>query len=303
MKNILFGCCVLLAMASGIRCNSKALSLKQQIEQLNAKRAAALAGKDLPLLMSLYNKEAVCMPEYHATLFDRSAIEQYFKQWMSSVKSSAFRSQTAELLEQGSDLLETGTFTDTLIRTINDTLIYAGKYFRHWKLNSGKEPEIYAEIWGGRFWFDRAKFPFAGNGDPVSIKPYNTGSDEEKQVISRNQLLGNLVRQRKGGEHAALFANDAVYMPYYTPALKGMDDIREYFIDHEKPGDVTIDSISLVTGRVTVINDLIMEHGFYGVKWTTPDRSSGVVTGKSLNLWKKMPDGKLMMYRQMVNHN
>jgi ketosteroid isomerase-like protein len=295
--------CLLPAFAAGLHCATKTLSPSEQIAELNARREAAFASKNVKELVSMYSKDAVYMPEYHPTLFDRSSIETYFTKWMTAIRSSTYRSVTSELLEQGNDLFETGTFTDTTIRTINDTVISRGKYFRHWKLDPANVPTIYAEIWGGRFWYDRSKSPFAGNGDPVSIKPYATGSEEEKQVISRNELLGQLVKERKGLEHADLFTDDAVYMPYYESAIKGINKIREYFYGHEKPGEVTVDSISLVTGRVTAINDLVMEHGFYGVKWTARDGTSGVVTGKSLNLWKRKSDGTLMMYRQMVNHN
>ncbi|MCG2617506.1 hypothetical protein LZZ85_24620 [Terrimonas sp. NA20] len=295
--------CLLPALAAGLHCTTKTLSPREQIDELNARREAAFATKNVKELVSMYSKEAVCMPEYHPTLFDRSSIETYFTKWMASVKSSSYRSETTELLDLGNDLFETGTFTDTTSRTSNDTVIQTGKYFRHWKLDPANVPTIYAEIWGGRFWYGRNKLPFAGNGDPVSIRPYSTGSEEEKQVISRNQLLGQLVKERKGLEHAALFTDDAVYMPYYESAIKGINDIQKYFYGHERPGEVTVDSLSLITGRVTVINDLIMEHGFYGVKWTARDSTSGVVTGKSLNLWKRKADGTLMMYRQMVNHN
>lgn len=303
MKIPLFVFCLLSVLTSGVYCTTKPKSPREQVDELNAQRAAAFRSKNVQQLVSMYAKDAVCMPEYHTTLFDRASIGIYFTQWMAAVKSSSYKSQTSELQEQGNDLLETGTFTDTIIRTINDTVLYLGKYFRHWKLDSAKRPQIYAEIWGGSQWLDRTRFPFTGASDPVSIQPYNTGSTEEKLVIERNQLLGQLVKERKGAEHADLFTDDAVYMPYYTPPLKGIKDIRGYFIEHEKPGDVIIDSLSLITGRVTVINDLIMEHGFYGVKWIANDSTSGVVTGKSLNLWKRKPDGTLMMYRQMVNHN
>lgn len=296
---------LLIVLIAGCNCNNseEQASAKQQIEALNAQREKAFAQKDIDLLLKAYANDAVCMPEYHPPLFNRSAVRHYYLNWFQGMNASSYHTTTTELIELDTNFIESGSFVDTIINSRNDTLYYTGKYIRHWRITEGGKPLIIAEIWGGTQYFDREKFPYAGSGEPLSITPYNAKRPEEQLVVERNKLLGRLVKERKGGEHAELFTEDAVYMPYYMPPLKGMNDIRAYFVEHEKPGDVTIDSLNLVTGRVLTIGDLIMEHGFYGVRWVADAQTSGIVTGKSLNLWKRLPDGRLQMYRQMVNHN
>lgn len=293
---------VLLFLIPGLYVPAQESNFRQQLESINAELATAFRNKDAKTVMKYYDDQSVCMPEYHITLFNTTDIKRYFQQWLSVVKSSTYQRTIHEVLSFPGYLIETGTFTDTVIKTSNDTFTYAGKYMRHWKIQDNKKLVIYSDIWGGSSFTERSKFPLTGSEEPVKISPYNTGTNIEKEVKQRNRLIAELVTQRKGGEHAMLFTNDAIYMTYYTPMLIGMENIRAYFVDHEKPGDVTIDSIRINTGRTTGMGDFVLEHGYYGVRWSAGG-NTGVVTGKSLNLWKRNEKGVLMMYRQMVNHN
>jgi ketosteroid isomerase-like protein len=297
MKNKLLPFCLLLVVSAN------AWSRHEQLDALNQKRSAAIRQKDHRVLISFYDPEAVCMPEFHPALTGSSSISQYFRQWIDGYKSSSYQSHTQDIIERNGFIIEAGIFTDTIINIKDDTLIYEGKYLRQWKRSGNNEWRILSEIWGAANYPDRSRFPYTGDGQPVNAALSLTGSTVENEVIQRNRLIAKLVAERKGTEHAKLFTDDAIYMPYYLPMQKGMNNILAYFAEHEKPDGLIIDSISIKTGKVIVMEDLVMEHGYYGVVWVAPDKSSGIVTGKSLNIWKRNEKGVLLLYRQMVNHN
>ena len=142
------------------------------------------------------------------------------------------------------------------------------------------------------------------DGAPATERVFRNDARVAEEIRGRNAIIGKLVTERKGGEHADLFLPDAIYMTYYTPMLVGIDNIRRYFIEHERPGEVAIDSLALSTGNIYPMDggDLQLEQGFYVVDWRAGG-DSGTVRGKSLNLWKRNQDGTLMLYRQAVNHD
>jgi hypothetical protein len=124
-----------------------------------------------------------------------------------------------------------------------------------------------------------------------------------REIGGRNAPIGRLVSERKGDGHANLFLPDAIYMTYYTPMLAGIGNIRPYFVEHEQPGGVTIQSLELNAANIYPMADgkMLLEQGFYKVAWRAGG-DGGTVTGKSLNLWKRDTAGTPMLYREAVNH-
>jgi ketosteroid isomerase-like protein len=180
---------------------------------------------------------------------------------------------------------------------------YSGKYMVLWA-TGGDKPRIVSELWGANAPFDDAALPAVEDGASATDRTFRNDAKIAEEIRGRNAIIGKLVSERKGNEHADLFLPDAIYMTYYTPMLVGIDDIRRYFIEHERPGEVAIDSLSLITGNIYPIDggNLQLEQGFYVVDWRAGN-DSGTVRGKSLNLWKRNQDGTLMLYRQAVNHD
>jgi hypothetical protein len=84
----------------------------------------------------------------------------------------------------------------------------------------------------------------------------------------------------------------------------GLEAIRGYFVEHERPGPVSIEALDLRSGRIHPLDGgrLQLEEGFYRKAWRAGG-DSGTVAGKSLNLWKRGGDGNWMLYRQAVNHD
>lgn len=278
-------------------------ALWKAISEKNDKQAKAFVAGNTVVMKELYWDWAVMMPEHSVTRYYPEAISDYYNQWFSLAKMNSCSKTILEVIDYDGYALETGTFTQNYILKGGKRYTYTGKYMVLWRISSKlfDSPWIAAEIWGANAPFDDAILPQIKDTD-LTIQRRLTGTEIEKEVKSRNNIIAKLVKERKGAEHAALFLPDAVYMTYYTPVLNGSDKIKAYFTEHEKPGDVTINTLLLDALLVMETKDGAIEFGVYSVGFTSGSYT-GMVNGKSINVWKRDKDGVLMLYRQMVNHD
>lgn len=279
-------------------------NFKDKIKSINSRITKAYMDKNVETIISYYNIGATCMPEYHKTLYNKSDISKYFQQWFSATKSNIY-SRTIYDVENIKDyLIEVGTFQNDFVKADNDSFVYKGKYIRFWKIEKNKTLTILSDIWGAVDYLDRSKFPSIENAETDIMPNYSVSQKVEKEVEKRNQTITELVIKRQGEQHSTFFSQDAIYMPYYKPMLIGIDSVKSYFVEHEKVGDVNIDSLQIKASKIIDLGNVVFEQGYYGVKWRTMDsKNEGVVTGKSINIWKRNEKGVLMLYRQMVNHD
>jgi len=278
-------------------------ALWKAIAEKNDKQAKAFVAGNTVLMKELYWHWAVIMPEHSVTRYYPESIIDYYKQWFSLAKMNSCSKSILEVIDYDGYALETGTFTQNYTLKGGKPYSYTGKYMVLWRISSKlfDSPWIAAEIWGANAPFDETVLPKIKDTD-LTIQRMLTGTELEKELKGRNNIIAKLVKERKGVEHAALFLPDAVYMTYYTPLLTGSDKINAYFKEHEKPGDVTINTLLLDASLVIETKDGAIEFGFYSVGFTFGNYT-GMVNGKSINVWKRNKDGVLMLYRQMVNHD
>ena len=163
---------------------------------------------------------------------------------------------------------------------------------------------LVSEIWGADTAVDKSNFSFIEQ--QASIMPtVKISKDVSDEIRKRNELIAKLVKKREGEKHATeLFTKDAIYMTYDTPMLIGMENIKPYFTEHEKPNGVSIDFVQIKASTMINLVNFVVEYGYYyvDVSWDNK-KTKATVTGKSTNLWKKDEKGVWMLYRQMVNHD
>lgn len=298
---ILVACTSSLCLAQSL--TSKDL-LWKQIEAKNATISKAFCSGDVMGIIAEYMQDASIMPEHSTTRKGKNDIKQYYTDWLAGAKMLHYTKTILEIHDLDGWALEIGTFSQDFKIHNGKGFNYAGKYMVLWRVQQKLDtsPFIAAEIWGANDYIDDDHFPII-NDIPKPAKETITDKTLEKEIIGRNQVIAQLVTERKGAEHAKLFMPDAIYMTYYTPMLIGMDKIKAYFIEHEKPGTLKIDTLELTTDALyATAAGPIVEFGSYKVDWTDGD-AKGTVMGKSINVWKRDATGTLMLYRQMVNHD
>lgn len=285
--------------------NQNVKEWKDKLQSINNRIEDAFESKTINDIMKYYDdKEPTCMPEYYKTLYTKNGIAYYYQQWFDNVTIKNYKRDIYEVLVIKNYLIEIGHFTNNFITHDGILFDYEGKYMNVWRIEKNQDLTLISEIWGSDTPIDKSVFSFLKSqaSDPQPLRATKSLSEEVK---SRNDLIAKYVKKREGEKHATeMFTNDAIYMTYDTPMLIGMENIKPYFIEHEKPNEVSIDFLEIKTSTMIALGNFVIEYGYYhvDVSW---DKKKGqaYVTGKSTNLWKRDENGVLKLYRQMVNHD
>src|SRR5258708_6856824 len=161
-------------------------SFESQIEAINSQIAKAYFDKNFETIISYYNNDATCMPEYHKTLYNKSDISKYFQQWFLATKSNNYNRTIYDIENIKDYLIEIGTFKNDFIKADNDSFVYKGKYLRFWKIEKNKTLTIISDIWGANEDLDRSKFPSIENKESAIIPKYLLSTKVNKEVEKRN---------------------------------------------------------------------------------------------------------------------
>ncbi|MHC0445507.1 DUF4440 domain-containing protein [Flavobacterium sp. 3-218] len=283
--------------------NKTDLGIRKQIEEYNTSFATAFTQENKNALLKAYTEQSILMPEHSRQRTGKKEIEAFYEQWLSQAEIASYEKTILEVQDFGNYVLEIGNFTQNLIVKTLEPFSYSGKYAVLWKKSSKNKPlTIAAEIWGSTSYFDDKNIPEIDDAAISPTKEYISSDKLTLELKKRNNTIKKLVQNRQGAEHAKLFTPDAMYLTYYTPILSGQKEITAYFTEHEKPGTLRIEQISIQTSGIINANKAIIEFGFYSVDWRDGD-SHGNVKGKSINVWKRDKTGKLMLFRQIVNHD
>ncbi|SIO50907.1 YybH family protein [Chitinophaga niabensis] len=282
---------------------ARAADPRERIEALNQQFAKALEKGDVSAMMRYYAADAVSMPEHHPTLFNRAAITQYFQQWLKATSGNRYQRTIYSIKAADGYLLESGTYTHDFTQPGQQPFRYAGKYVHIWRIGKKQELTLVSEIWGAAAGFDHAALPLLSPPPtPLQITPIKPADSALARTINTNNAaIAQLVKDRNGAAFSEYYTDDAIYMPYYMPMVIGKDSIHQYYVIHEDP-NVGIDTVRINISRILPAGDYVLVNGYYCVNWRAGG-NSGLVTGKSINIWKKEPDGKLRLYWQMTNHD
>ena len=278
--------------------------ITKQIEEYNSSFANAFVKGSKDDLVKAYTDQSIFMPEHSRQRLGTKTILDFYKQWLTQAKITSYERKILEMQDFGNYLLEIGTFDENLTINEQNSFSYSGKYSVLWKKPSkrGQPLTIAAEIWGSSSYFDDKNIPDIDDSSVPQTEEYSVSDKLASEVRERNNTIKKLVQDRQGAEHAKMFMPDAMYLTYYTPILSGEKEITDYFTEHEKPGTLSIDKISILTSGIIYARTAIIEFGFYHVDWRD-GASNGNVRGKSINVWKKDNNGELLLFRQMVNHD
>lgn len=276
-------------------------AFRKQLETINRQMMLDLQHKNTTGLLRYYADSAVCMPEYHTTLYNKPAVESYYRTWLNNTSIQDYQRTIYEVHLISNYLIETGTFTSHFTNTGKASVAYDGKYIVLWKIGKNNTLTRLSEIWGSNQYIDRAQLDFSQKGNIIQTPNPRIKTVLSDELDKRNAIICQFVATRDGVKLASMYTSDAVYMPYYSPMLAGIDKIKAYYIEHENPG-VSIDSISINASKIITADSLLLVNAYYIVKWRAGN-DQGTVTGKSVNVWKRTSSGELMLYRQMTNHD
>lgn len=274
-----------------------------QVITVNKQFADALAVANLEKIAGFYAPDAVAMPEYHSRISGDN-IKVYFRQWLAATTGNQLIKQPYRVITAADYVLETGYFTHSFNRKANTPFSYKGKYIQVWRRDLSGKLKLVSQIWGATNWFDKKELPSIQDikeDSGIREKVTRTDPDMHRYFQEENRKIAGFVKQRAGHLFAAHYTQDAIYMPYYSPMIMGRDSINSYYIKHEDPA-VGIDTVSICIARLIPADGFYILDGIYSVNWRSGN-NSGLVHGKSINIWRKEPDGQILLHWQMTNHD
>lgn len=270
---------------------------------INSQLISTAERQDLQSLISLYANDAVLFPEFHPPVYGITAIEEYYRNRFAHARISQYSRTIRDSKQYGEHVVETGTLAYQF--TVNDKspVKYDGSYLIVWKTDRHEQPRILFEIWGSDKGIDRAATELPLEKRVRRKQEPKTSADPsvEQAIVSRTQEIEAAVKKRDGLTLAQLYTKDAIYIPYYSPMMDGIDMIRDYYVKHEDP-NVAIDSVHIRLTGFLLVENIVITTGEYGVRWRAGEHT-GKVTGKNLNIWRREKDGKYYLFRQMANHD
>ena len=133
-------------------------------------------------------------------------------------------------------------------------------------------------------------------------KSDKNNTDEDIQAISA--VSADIVKAWNNGNYEAFIGhidNDAIIMPPNAPSIVGIDAIKSQYSNYFKSSSYKVNE---TLDEVVVCGD----YGYVNYTWIgsmKPVDASEPITfnNKALGIYKRQPDGRWLVYRNMFNSN
>lgn len=269
----------------------------------NTKITSVTEREDLGAYLELYTQDAVLLPEFHPTVQGKKNIEAYHKHRFRYADVTRHVRTMHDYKQVDAYVIETGTFSWMMKLQDRQPIEQTGNYLIVWEGDKRGKLRIVFEAWGSDKSVDRAHTKLLDTAHvPVKNKITFRNDAEGMQVIQLcTDEVAAAVKKRDGAAMGMFYTSDAIYIPYYSPMMVGKQKIAEYYLKHEDP-KVAIDSVHIQVTQAVPVKNYMITTGVYTVRWRAGG-SSGIVTGKNLNIWRREKDGKFYLYRQLANHD
>ena len=272
----------------------------KQVKAHSLKLAKALETESLEETLSLFSDNATLLPEYHKSLWGKSKISAYYVQFFEKSNAVKFNKDAFEIMAIDEYFVELGTFEHQYTSPSGKDFEYKGKYVTYWQFHTDDTPKIMAHIWGSSSYFEPENLNFI-EVDVPSTKAITPRTQWEEDIEEVRKFAYDAVFAGDSKKQLTTYAKDAIYMTYYDPPFIGKEKITEYFDSHYNP-DIPMDSLMTRSVKVIDMGEYAFNFGEYYVEWTW-ERQPWYVGGKGLALHKRMADGSIKIYRQMINHS
>lgn len=245
------------------------------------------------------------MPEYHGTVFGRSAARRYFEAVFDRFEVGRYERTPLRRLNLGDRLVEFGRFTQILVRKENvQRRELDGKYLDVWTRTTTGGWELMAATWNYSRWPEFAeelRFPDVP-GVRVALEahlPVKGGVGFELAAL--NEFQETVIVQRDHGVWSQFYADDAVLLPNHAPVCDGRREIDAYLEEHVK-GMSVFEKLDIRHDRIDDLGGWVIDYASHVANWRNGD-ASGVNTGKNIRLWRREPPGGLRMVCQIGTYD
>jgi ketosteroid isomerase-like protein len=278
---------------------------KNKIEIKNKQISQAFIDKKAEVIITLFEKDAICMPEFQPTMKGTDAIAEYYTEIVNRRQTTSFSKAILETIQLKNNIVEIGTFTTTYQNIEGQKTTLNGKYLNIWMLHSNGDLKLKAESFGYLHSIDNPTLHLAKISKEHSTYKFphqpETTKDLGFQLKAFNILMEKSVQARDGNLRADFFTDDATFMPFADSSKVGIKSIRTHLIAYNSY-PVKIDTISIYNEYFEDCGNFIIEYPRFYVKWHTAD-NSGVGSGKGIRVWKREKNCSIKLYREIGIHD
>lgn len=278
---------------------------KDKIEIINKQISRAIIEKKVETIMSYFDKDAFCMPEFQSLMKSTASIKEYYTEILNRRQIISFQKKISETITLKNNIAEIGTFTTTYITTDGQKTTINGKYLNIWAVEKNDILKLKAESFGYFHSIDKPSNHIVKISKELSNhkfpEPNQTDKDLSFQLLAMNTLMEKSVRTRNGNLRADFFTNDAIFMPFADSSKIGINSIRTHLIAYNSY-PVSIDTISIYNEYFEDCQNYVIEYPRFYVKWHTSD-NSGAGSGKGIRIWRREKDCSLKIYREIGIHD
>ena len=285
--------------------DKKADNLKQKVQKLSDILTVAEKNDDIKKFLTLYEENAISMPDYQPMLRGINEISNFYKEIFQRQSVKNFQRKAEEVINLGkTTIVEIGSFKKEYSATETDSILTLnGKYCYVWNIQPNGSLKIKGEIFG---FFQPIQNP---ENFVVNLQTHLGESDiynEDEipiELRAYNALMEKYVKNGEGALRSQFFTEDGKFMPFAHPTLAGMNELKPYLITYDTRGaDFNFDLLSVYTYDYERFDEYILEYPKVKVEWSTPN-ASGAVQGKGLRIWKRQEDKSLKLYLEIGTHN
>lgn len=265
---------------------------------------AHLAGDPAALLRACA-PDVRLMPEFQPTIFGRDHAAAYYHAFLARFEIRACARRIGEVVDLGSLLATTGTFTQHLIRRDRGSpLELAGKFLELWSRTDTGGTLLIASAWN----YDHPvatpdDLRFAGvPAVNVALQPHPPiRTPLLFELAALNRWMETVISQHDGALWPQAYADDALLLLNHRPPISGRAAIDADLALHAREVPI-FEHLDLRNDRVDDLGRYVIEYASHTAHWRAGD-SSGVSTGKDLRIWRRDPSGPLRIFRHIAMYD
>ena len=277
---------------------AKDVDAARVLHQLSSHVVSYLRQGEIDSLLEMYRTDVVYFPQYHYGIFNKSDLQDFYQRWIDSTTIVTMDRDIVDVAVVKDRAIETGTFSMDFERGGSKNT-YRGKYMVIWK-EENNSYKVEAESFCSDSYLPKDGVPYITTLTKYTKPIYelDASDDIENEIKTRNDEVIKNVESGSGRGRTEGYHREAIYMPNFSKMMIGLDRISPFLFETYFPGSNIFARHSFYDVRPIDEDHVIIAAHFKG-GWNRSN-STGEFEGNMLNV-RKRQNGKLIMYRQLVN--
>jgi ketosteroid isomerase-like protein len=254
-----------------------------------------------PELFQVHYSDTVrLMPPFQKTILGKEHAVSYYKAILNRFTIQTFIRKEIEILDLGTQVLETGTLSLQLTSKSTGTQqVLFGKYMNLWAELKNGNLSLITEAWNYDQYYGDIHGDLKVDEVPsvhVAFQPnVLINNSISFELAALNRLLDATVTQHDGNTWSQFYCDDGMLMPSNHPICQGKKSIDEYIKAHVNEFPV-FEELDIRNDRIDNLGTFVIEYASHIASWRNGN-SSGVGLGKNIRIWRREADHSLKLFR------